>query len=207
MAFRRKRTDYPINRARRGTGKAYPGAEQNSAADEDVESKPRAPLSEEKARQKAMNAALKLLAARARSEQQLREKLLEKSWLEPQMIEQAIARLKELGYINDRSFALNYAESRLSLRAIGKSRLRRELVEKKVPRAIIEETFEKIYAESTEENSLQQAIDKHLRIHGLPDDPKSKRRIIAHLIRQGFSYDLIMKKLRLIENATDEEWT
>ena len=54
-----------------------------------------------------MAAALRLLTARARSEAQLREKLLAKSWLDASLIDNCIARLKELGYINDRQFALN----------------------------------------------------------------------------------------------------
>ena len=156
-------------------------------------------MSAEKQQQKVMNAAIKLLAARARSEQQLREKLLTKSWLEPSLIEVCLARLKELGYVNDRNFALNYALSRLTLRAIGKARLRRELAVKKVPGEIIEETLEQVYEEVAEEDSLKRAIDKHLRIYGKPTDPKSTRRIIAYLVRQGFVYDLIMKKLRALQ--------
>jgi regulatory protein len=206
LAFRRKRTNYPLNRQGRGAGKLRPSATAEDGVEEAVESKQKAPAqSEEKQRQKIMNAALKLLAARARSEQQLREKLLTKSWLEPSLIDMCIARLIELGYVNDRSFALNYALSRLQLRAIGKARLRRELVEKKVPREIIEETLEKVFAEDAEENSLERAIEKHLRIHGKPMDPKSKRRIIAYLVRQGFGYDLVMKRLRALQMEINEE--
>ena len=121
------------------------------------------------------------------------------------MIESCLARLKELGYIGDRNFALNYALSRLQLRALGKARLRRELVEKKVPREIIEETLEKVFEEVAEEDSLTRAIEKHLRIHGKPRDPKSTRRIIAYLVRQGFGYDLVMKKLRALQMEINEE--
>jgi regulatory protein len=183
-----------------------PSENPQDDADELFESKKRAPVqSEEQQQQKVMNAALKLLGARARSEQQLRDKLLAKTWLEPRLIEHCIDRLKELGYVNDRSFALNYAQSRLQLRAVGKSRLRRELAEKKVPRELIEETLETVFDELPEEDSLKRALDKHLRIHGKPADPKSRRRIIAYLIRQGFGYDLVMKKLRALDVEMDEE--
>jgi regulatory protein len=208
LAFRRKRTNYPLNRRGRGTGKVRSSEDEALEGDGEafVEGNNRPPAqSKEKQRQKVMNAAVKLLAVRARSEQQLREKLLAKSWLEPGLIEVCIARLKELGYINDRSFALNYALSRLQLRAIGKARLRRELVEKKVPRELVEETLEKVFEEEAEENSLKRAIDKHLRIHGKPTDPKSTRRIIAYLVRQGFGYDLVMKKLRALQMEIDED--
>jgi regulatory protein len=206
LAFRRKRTNYPLNRNRREAGKLRASETTEGGVEESGEDQPAAPAqSAEKQRQKIMNAALKLLAARARSEQQLREKLLTKSWLEPSLIDPCIARLKELGYVNDRSFALNYASSRLQLRAIGKARLRRELVEKKVPREIIEETLEKVFEEDMEEVSLKRAIEKHLRIHGKPTDPKSTRRIIAYLVRQGFGYDLVMKRLRALQLETDEE--
>ena len=206
MAFRRKRTNYPLTRRPGGPGKSRPSENVEDGGDELFDSKKNASAqSPEKAQQKVMNAALKLLAVRARSEQQLREKLLAKAWLDPQLIEVCIARLKELGYVNDRTFALNFALSRLQLRALGKARLRRELVEKKVPRELIDETLEKVFAEVLEEDSLKRAIEKHLRIHGKPTDPKSTRRILAYLIRQGFAYDLVMKKLRALQMEVDEE--
>ena len=162
-------------------------------------------LSRDKAREKMMAAALRMLVARARSETQLREKLLAKEWLDASLLDECIARLKELGYVNDKSFAYHYALSRLQGRAIGKTRLGRELAEKKVSREIIEQTLEVVFEEVAEDDLIEKAIEKHIRLHGAPNDPKSAKRIFAHLMRRGFQYDLIAKRLRSIRKGIDEQ--
>jgi regulatory protein len=171
----------------------------------DNKDQPQAGVSRDKAKEKMMTTALRMLAARARSENQLRERLLAKEWLDHSLLDECLARLKELGYVNDRSFAHNYALSRLHNRAIGRSRLGRELTEKKVSREIIEETLEAVFEEVAEDQLLEKAIDKHIRLHGAPNDPKSARRIFAHLMRRGFQYDLIAKRLRTIRKDLDEQ--
>jgi regulatory protein len=160
---------------------------------------------QEKAREKVFAAALRLLSARARSETQLREKLLAKSWLEPSLIDDCVARLKELGYVNDRDFALQYARARVNVRSIGRSRLARELVEKKLDRDLIEETLDTVFAEVAEPDLLARAVEKHVRVHGKPEDPKGAKKLMAHLMRRGFAYDLIAKKLRAIRFEVEEE--
>ncbi len=146
-----------------------------------------------------------MLVARARSENQLREKLLAKEWLDASLLDECIARLKELGYVNDKSFAYNYALSRLQGRAIGRNRLGRELAEKKVSREIIEETLEAVFVEVAEDDLIEKAIEKHIRLHGAPNDAKGAKRIFAHLMRRGFQYDLIAKRLRSIRKGVDEQ--
>lgn len=152
-----------------------------------------------------MATALRMLVARSRSENQLREKLLAKEWLDASLIDECIARLKELDYVNDKSFAYNFALSRLRSRSIGRGRLARELADKKVPREIIEQTLEAVFAEVTEDDLIEKAIAKHIRLHGAPNDPKSAKRIFAHLMRRGFQYDLIAKRLRSIRKGIDEQ--
>jgi regulatory protein len=159
----------------------------------------------DRAKEKMMATALRMLAARARSEAQLREKLLAKEWLDASLLDECLARLKELGYINDRNFARQYALSRLQSRGIGRGRLARELAEKKLAREIIEETLETVFEEVAEDDLLDKAIEKHIRLHGAPKDPKGARRIFAHLMRRGFQYDLIARRLRSIRQGMDEQ--
>lgn len=161
---------------------------------------------EARAREKVFAAALRLLSARARSEQQLRDKLLAKDWLDPTLIDDCIARLKELGYIDDRGFAMNYALSRLNLKPVGRQRLGRELSEKKISRELIDETLSAVFEEVGEDALLNRAVEKHTRLHGKPADPKGAKKLMAYLMRLGFSYDLVMKKLRAIRLAVDEEF-
>jgi SOS response regulatory protein OraA/RecX len=167
------------------------------------------PARPEREREKVMAAALKILAARPRSEKQLRERLLERAGADPEMVDYCIARLKEMGYVNDSLFAHSYASSRVSVRPVGRSRLARELASKRVSRETIDETLDDILGEDGEEALIERAIQKRIRTHGRPIDRGSAKRMFDHLSRLGFEYNLIIRKLRAlraeIEETTDDE--
>src|SRR5262249_48145586 len=92
--------------------------------------------------EKTMERALKLLSFKPRSIAQMRERLLEKEWAEEAIVDRVIERLKELGYLNDEQFAASYASARLSARPLGRTRLRRDLQNKKLPSQITEQTLD-----------------------------------------------------------------
>ena len=68
-------------------------------------------LAEEGARRGALEAGLRLLSYRLRSEEELRGRLADKRYDE-KAIESALARLRELGYLDDEVFARYWAETR-----------------------------------------------------------------------------------------------
>lgn len=146
---------------------------------------------------------MKALAARPRSENQLRELLLAKAG-DPDAVDNCIAKVKELGFVNDRLFAFSYASSRLRVKPVGRSRLARELIAKKVPAAAIEEALEAIFNEAPEGALLDRAIAKRVRTHGRPVDRRSAKRMFDHLARLGFEYDSIVKKLRAMKANMEE---
>src|SRR5258708_238960 len=88
---------------------------------------------------RVMAAALKILAARPRSEADLRDRLISRRGKDPKLVEECIKRLKELGYVNDDLFARGYASYRVGLKPLGRAKLARELAVRKVPREIVEE--------------------------------------------------------------------
>jgi regulatory protein len=152
----------------------------------------------DKLRKRIMARALNILAARARSEGQLREQLLAKAWAEPGLVDECIVRLKELGYVNDDLFAHSYATSRVGARAVGRSRVARELAGKKVARKTIDEALDTVFEEVGEEALIDRAIQKRMRTHGRPADRGSAKRMFDHLARLGFEYDLIVRKLQAL---------
>src|SRR6185503_2318021 len=95
---------------------------------------------------KVFDHALKLLGRRSRSVGEMRERLLEKVDA-PESVEQAIARLIELGYLNDEEFAFNYANNRLSVKPLGRDRLRRALLERQVPPETVDLALGRIFDE------------------------------------------------------------
>lgn len=129
---------------------------------------------------------------------------MSKPWAEGELVEECIARLKELGYINDRSFAENYATHRLQMRPQGRSRVRQELSRKEVSRETIDEALNAVFEETSEESLIDRAIEKHVRIHGRPQTPQQSKKLFSHLVRRGFDYGLIIRKLRDVGVSEEE---
>ena len=182
----------------------YPRREPEDGDREPAGSLKKEPV-RDRARERVMFAALKMLAARPRSEQQLRERLLAKEWATDTLVDECLARLKELGYVNDERFAHSYAASRLSLRAVGRSRVARELQSKKVARQTIKAALDEVFEEISEETLIERAIQKRIRTHGRPEDRADSKRMFDHLARLGFSYDLIMRKLGELKAEISDE--
>lgn len=192
MAFRRHRTGRSINRAPARDDDARPDAET------------RRPVDPAKRRERIFQRALNILAARPRSEAQLRERLLAKEWADAELVDECIARLKELGYLDDKRFAESYANYRMTAKPVGRQRLARELAMKKVARQTIDRALDEAFEETSEEALIDRALAKRLRAHGRPADRQSAKRLFDHLMRLGFAYDLIVRKLRELQAEMEE---
>ena len=145
--------------------------------------------------ERVFGAALRILAARPRTEIQLRERLMSKPRANRRLVDDCISRLKEMGYLDDGRFAESYSSHRLSVRPVGRARLARELALKKVDRKTIDRVLDEVFDDSPEEELIDQAIQKRIRIHGRPADRGDAKRMFDHLARLGFEFDLIIKKL------------
>jgi len=86
-------------------------------------------------------AAARFLEARARSVGEVRRRLIQAGYRD-ELIEGAIARLTELGVLDDASFARAWVESRDRARPRGESALRRELSLRGVGRDTIDHTLD-----------------------------------------------------------------
>ncbi len=168
-------------------------------------------LDPEKARAKTMKRAGNLLAAKPRSINELRERLLEKEWTNEEIVEAVIAKLGEYGYVNDERFAFGYASSRVRQRPLGRGRLLRDLQLKKVDRETADEAVRLVFEETPEEELIDRAIQKRIRLRGVPQTRPETKSLFDHLMRQGFSFDLIIRRVRAATDAsldeTDEDET
>lgn len=84
----------------------------------------------EKARERTMNRAVKLLAAKPRSIGELRERLLEKAWTNDEIVNLVLEKLKEYGYLDDEKYAVDLALSKLRQKPQGKRRLQQAMSQK-----------------------------------------------------------------------------
>ena len=155
--------------------------------------------------EKTMQRALRLLSFKARTIEEMRRRLLEKEWAEPETVEAVIKRLCELNYLNDEEYAGNFASSRLALKPLGPTRLRIDLQRKQLPAATVESAVTRAYDERPEEELIDTLIAKRVRLKGMPVDRDGRNRLTAYLMRRGFSYDLVMRKIREIGQVDDDD--
>ena len=151
-------------------------------------------------RRKTFERAIKLLAAKPRSVAELRERLLKGQSTNEQEVETVIARLREYGYLNDERFAFGYASYKVKQKPVGRRRLERDLKFKKVDSSVANEALDMLFCETPEEQLIDEAIAKRLRIRGKPKNRMEAKSLFEHLLRQGFEFELVSEKVRSLAN-------
>jgi regulatory protein len=136
-----------------------------------------------------------MLARRPYSLAEMRQ-ALEKKCPQSGQVAAAIARLRELGYLDDRKFAEQYAYSLAQNRTFGPHRLRRELKAKLVNYQEIEPAVQRVYQETPVQTLLEQALDKKVRAIRLPLTRSRFHALCQGLMRLGFNASDIIKAVR-----------
>jgi len=153
--------------------------------------------------EKTMQRAFRLLSYKPRSKAELRGRLLEKAWAVGEIVDAVIARLEELGYLDDEQLAQALASSRLERRPLGRSRLRQDLERRKLPAETVENALEQAFTEQNEEELIERAIAKRLRIKGPPTTREESKKLFDYLVRRGFNIDLVIRKVREVGKETE----
>jgi len=173
---------------------------------EEERSQPTTKLTAEQIRERTFQRAVKLLAAKPRSIAELRERLFKGRSSTSAAVEAVISRLREYGYLDDERFAFGYASLKVQQRPVGRQRLKRDLTLKKVEGAIADEALDSVFAETSEEELIDRAIEKRTRIRGRPSNRTEAKRLFDYLLRQGFAFELVAEKVRAaIEAGADDE--
>src|ERR1041385_6116505 len=149
-------------------------------------------------RRKTFERAVKLLAAKPRSVAELRERLLRGKNTNEEVVETVIARRREYGYLNDERFAFGYASYKVKQKPVGRRRLERDLKFKKIDSGVANEALEMVYAETPEEQLIDDAIAKRLRLRGKPKNRAEAKSLFDHLLRRGFAFELVSEKIQAL---------
>ena len=153
-----------------------------------------------------LNAAARFLELRSRSVEEVRKHLTAAAFRQP-LVEGAIERLLQLGWLDDRAFATAWVESRDRARPRGQVALRRELALKGIDRATVdavlaerdeagrddpdEESGRRSRGGSADEVAAERLLTKNRGALKRIDDPRLKRqRAYALLARNGFDPDV-----------------
>src|ERR1700687_4083893 len=106
--------------------------------------------------------AVRALGGRAHSTGELREKLRRRAE-RPEDVDAVLVKLKELGYLDDRRCAENYAAARLENQGLGKMRVLRDLRQRRLAPQLAEQVAEKTYQETNEAELIGEFLKRRYR--------------------------------------------
>lgn len=147
-------------------------------------------------------AGLRFLEVRARSIAEVRRRLTQAGY-RPELVEGAIARLVDLGMLDDAAFAQAWIESRDRANPRGEHALRRELGLKGIDRPIVDQLLagraaaRDPDASSPDEEGARALLERQSRALSRVADPRARRqRAYALLARHGFDPETCSSAVR-----------
>lgn len=154
---------------------------------------------------KAKDKALQYLSLRDYASGELYDKLCLK--FDPHSAAAAVAKMQELGLLNDRAFALHRAKYLLNQHK-SRSQILYHLAGKGVDRATAQEVLDQLYDEMEEDPELVAACDLLKKSYGRKLREGKRQNVIAALARRGFGMGVIRQALEQYETeylTSDED--
>lgn len=139
--------------------------------------------------------ALHLLNDMGRTESQLRTKLKQGGYPED-IVEEAMDYVKSFGYINDLNYAVNFIDSRKDKKS--KKELQMQLMNKGVSQEIIGQAFEETYEKEDSREAIRKLLVKR-RYNPETATDAERQKMMAYLVRKGFSYDDVRQIIQVSE--------
>jgi len=136
-----------------------------------------------------------MLARRELSEAQVRQRLGRREH-DPDVIDEAIARLREERAIDDRRVAEAIARTETSLRKRGKLRVKRKIESAGISSSVAKQAIDETFAEVDADALLEAALARRLRHGKAIADDREFNRLYRYLIGQGFESDKFVTALR-----------
>lgn len=150
----------------------------------------------------AKQTALNYLAHKPRTETEVRRKLRGTD-APSEVIEDVVARLYELSYLDDEAYAQDYVRNRFASKKYGPVRIRRELVERGIDRSRAEQAVSDLFAEEDVVAAARTHAEKRWARLSDEDDPRRRRqKLYRYLRRRGFTSDTINPILDDLEAET-----
>jgi regulatory protein len=143
--------------------------------------------------------ALRALGRRDHSEAELRRKLIDRG-ISDAAVDDIIDKLKRSGYLDDRKYALRWAESAVRNGKGYGFRLRFELARRGIAEDVATEVAERMRVEHDEGEAVRAIVTrKFAGFEAQHADDRQKRRITGYLQRRGFSLAAILQLFRDME--------
>ncbi|MEQ1884224.1 MAG: regulatory protein RecX [Bryobacteraceae bacterium] len=154
--------------------------------------------------------AARLLSTRAQTISELREKLRKKA-ARREEVDEVLAKLKELGYVNDQRFAESFATWQRDYQGLGKTRVVRDLMARRVAPALAKQTVDEAFRETDEVAMIQSFLDRKFRGRNLaallsynnPDHDKHLASAYRKLRAAGFGTGNSIRVLKKYSSEAD----
>jgi regulatory protein len=131
--------------------------------------------------------ALRWLSARELSEGQVRERLDRRGYT-LKAVDSAVRRLIDQRTIDDRRCATAAARTEARIRGRGPRRIIGRLLAMRIDRTLASEVVRELFGDTDEQDLLERTLDRRLRGNTARlKDPDGRRKLLAYLVRQGFS--------------------
>lgn len=151
----------------------------------------------------AQEQALKMLGRRARSEAEVRRGLERKGFAEAD-IEAAIARLKELRYLDDRAFAADQAKGLLGARRLGPASAVRRLAAAGIAESEAEAAVCQAREGTSEAELARAALEKRRPVVSGTSPLPERLKAARWLMGRGFSEEVARALLQMAEEQDPE---
>jgi regulatory protein len=156
-----------------------------------------------------LEAATRFLEARSRSVAEVRRRLTTAGY-RSELIDGAIARLGDLGILDDEAFARAWVESRDRARPRGERALRDELRVKGVDRSIVDQVLDERRetdgeAAAPDRHAADRLIERHaLALERIADPRQRRERAYALLARNGFDPETCREVAASVVSGKDD---
>lgn len=154
--------------------------------------------------QRAFNRALSFLSYQMRSEYEVHQKLKKLEFGEA-VIQEALQKLKKLGFLNDKSYSKALLETKKKTAKKGPRAIQKDLEKKGIDQKLQQQVLHSFSEKEQLEIALQLA-EKAVRNEHRKTPSQMKQKIQEMLIRKGYSFTIIEQVLNEIEFSKEEEW-
>lgn len=141
-------------------------------------------------RRRAIDRAVLLLSYRPRSIHEIEDRL-KKAGFGPDIIDEAVEKLKELGYLDDDAFAQAWLKDRMDSKLYGPKRIKQELRLKGVPDEVVSKNLGENSSPEDEYERAHQLAKSKLPSYRDLDKNQLFRRLSQFLLRRGYTSSVV----------------
>ena len=150
--------------------------------------------------------ALKTLGARAKTEREMRSRLLTRA-TDPGHVEEVVRKLKDAGFLDDSRFAETYAAARRDNQGFGQMRVLRDLRSRQVSGQVAENAVQGAFEATDEEAMIEEFLKRKYRSVDLPKHLAIEKNLASAFRRlrlAGFGSSKAIRVLKRYASEADQ---